>query len=260
MTAESGLLRVAEQGQLQGFLPLLRREQRKWWGTWRWLLHTLVWLVALDGMLALSLFLFPKMQMLEGEPAIAGSPVDLALQIFFLLGTLFLSLATVVIMQDVVFREKEAGTAAWVLSKPVSRSAFLLSKLVANGFALLLTMVLLPGAVAYLLLELVEPGAVSLGAVAQAEAVVALNILFYVALTLLLGVVGKSRSVVLGVPLGVALVSGLGIIPWKAADVALSFVLGIDMGAVAPLMIGLIAISSIFLTGVALWAFGRSEF
>ena len=44
-----------------------------------------------------------------------------------------------IIMQRVLVREKQQGTAAWVLSKPVTRTAFVISRLTVNSIAILLT-------------------------------------------------------------------------------------------------------------------------
>ncbi len=62
---------------------------------------------------------------------------------------LFPAVGVVIIMQGVVVGEKKSGTAAWVLSKPVTRPAFILSKVIANSLGVLVTMVVLPGIVAY---------------------------------------------------------------------------------------------------------------
>ena len=49
-----------------------------------------------------------------------------------------LAIGIIVVMQDAIIEEIQLGTAAWVLSKPVSRQAFLSAKLVASVVGMLL--------------------------------------------------------------------------------------------------------------------------
>ena len=67
---------------------------------------------------------------------------------------MFPAIAVIIIMKDTLVGEKQSGTAAWVLSKPVSRPAFILSKLAANSIGVLATIVILPGVVAFILYRL----------------------------------------------------------------------------------------------------------
>ena len=58
-----------------------------------------------------------------------------------------------VFAQDALIGEKRSGTAAWLLSKPVSRTAFLLAKLTADGIGILVTIVIVQGAIGYFVLR-----------------------------------------------------------------------------------------------------------
>ena len=98
--------------------------------------------------------------------------------------------------------EKQSGTAAWVLSKPVSRTAFVVAKFVALGTGVMTTAVLAQAAAAYVVIAVVaEP--VTLGRFAAGIAVLALNLVFYLALSLWLGARSSSRSPVIAVPMTV---------------------------------------------------------
>jgi len=61
-----------------------------------------------------------------------------------------LPIVAIIIAQDAIIGERQSGTAAWVLSKPVSRPAFILSKLVAGAIGLLVTGIVIQGVVAYI--------------------------------------------------------------------------------------------------------------
>ena len=97
---------------------------------------------------------------------------------------LFPTIAVIIILQDAVVGEKESGTAAWVLSKPVARTAFILAKLIANTIGVIVTMVVFPGVVAYLQIRLagaqLAPFDFILG-----MGVLALNLVFFLTLTLM---------------------------------------------------------------------------
>jgi hypothetical protein len=44
---------VREAGWRRGFANLLRNENRLWWGTCKWLIHLLLWLIVLNGLILL---------------------------------------------------------------------------------------------------------------------------------------------------------------------------------------------------------------
>ena len=56
-------------------------------------------------------------------------PVVAISLVFILIGDLVGAVRAILVMQGVVIDEKKSFTAAWILSKPVSRNAFILSKL-----------------------------------------------------------------------------------------------------------------------------------
>ena len=99
--------------------------------------------------------------------------------------------------QGAIVGEKEAGTAAWILSKPVSRASFVLSKAAALGLNFLLVGVVVP-AVAIGIFWTVLGFSVTLGALAWMTLAMALTLAFYLALTLALGTLFGSRAAVTG--------------------------------------------------------------
>jgi ABC-2 type transport system permease protein len=105
-------------------------------------------------------------------------------------------------MMDQVVGEKRNGTAAWVLSKPASRPAFIVAKLIPNALGVLVTMVAIPGAVAWVLVTLLGTGAEVLPFLAGL-AVIWLALLFYLTLTLMLGTLFDHAGAVVGLALAV---------------------------------------------------------
>src|SRR5215211_7745643 len=118
---------VNEPGWQRGFANLLRNENRLWWGTRKWLIHLLLWLVVLNGLVLL-------IGLTEGQET--NNPVPLyetLIQVFFQVGAFATAIGMVTTAQGAIVREKQLGTAAWILSKPVSRGAFVLAKFVAHA-------------------------------------------------------------------------------------------------------------------------------
>ena len=194
---------IPTQGWRLGLRTLLRKENQAWWGTRRWWTQALIWLLGINGLVVFVSFVLPLMVLqMQGELPDDFDPVIVGIQIFFQLGTLGMALGAVVLTQGVIQDELRLGTAAWVLSNPVSRAAFVLSKLIAYGIGLLTVVVGLQSAVAYGLLSLRAGTFLPIGPFAAAVLGLALHTLFYLALTILLGVCVESRGTVLGVSLG----------------------------------------------------------
>jgi ABC-2 type transport system permease protein len=133
--------------------------------------------------------------------AAKGVKFSEAVNVYCLLSGFFTPVAAIIIMQDAVVGEKQSGTAAWVLSKPVSRAAFILSKLLPNLLGAVATMVLIPGIVVYAHLWLANGGPLSPLGFLGGLAVLSLNLSFYLALTLMLGTFFDSRGPVISIPL-----------------------------------------------------------
>lgn len=258
---------VLGNGRLRGFTNLLQRENQNWWPLGRALTRAVLWVLLLNGILALSLFVFPTLTEPNGNPLMDEDPLQMSSQLFVGLATVGLAIGVVVAMQDTIIEEVLLGTAAWVLSKPVSHTAFVVAKLVANVVGLLLLMVLPSALVAYGLFWLYEPGAYTWLNFAGMMAVVTLHALFYLSLTLLMGTLTTRRGVLLAVTLGSLLGGGMvpiktlvQISPWQLQQVGLMVLFDMPLDSLAWTMIGATAVWSIIFLVTAVWRFERSEF
>lgn len=250
----------------RGFGPLFGKENRAWWGTRRWLVQAVLWLVIVNGLLAMVLFAMPRVMPTEQAPANTTELALSGLQAFFGAGGMALAIGVIVLAQDTVIGEKQSGTAEWILSKPVSRYAFWLSKLAAHAIGALLILILLQGLVAYLQLatiERLEPLAF-LGGLS----ILTLHTLFYLVLALLMGVLADSRSLVLAVALGTLLAGSLlvrfepllYVSPWGLSNVAVAVAAGLALPAELYLPIAVTAGWCMLFAAVALWRVRRLEF
>lgn len=186
--------KIEMQGGFPGFNNLLRAELNRWFGTSRWLFQSLLWVLIIDGVIGVIGLASKMFEELEAAAADAQ-------QIFGLIAV-FGSIGVVILMQNVIINERENGVASWILSKPVSRSAYLLAKLIGNTAGILVSIVLIPGLIAYPLISQVFVGSwLSFPNFLGALAVLALEIIFYTCLTLMLGTFFRNRGGVLAVPL-----------------------------------------------------------
>jgi ABC-type transport system involved in multi-copper enzyme maturation permease subunit len=134
---------------------------------------------------------------------------------------------------------------------------------------MVLIMILVPSAVACGMVNIVEPGAISLPAFLTGVGMLALNVFFYLCLTLMIGMLVNSREIALGVSMGTLL---LGLIarnfigpadlltPWLISDLAGVVAMGEPLGVEMWLSIISTAIWSLLFIFVALWRFRRFEF
>jgi ABC-type multidrug transport system permease subunit len=113
-----------------------------WWGTRKWLVHLLIWIAIINGFAGLIAWAEGQ----DGEAA--GEVYSEAVQVFFIIGGITAALGVVSTTQGAIVGEKQLGTAAWLMSKPVSRSAFVLAKLLAHASAFVVLAIALP-AMAY---------------------------------------------------------------------------------------------------------------
>jgi ABC-2 type transport system permease protein len=212
---------------------------------------------------------------MQGELPADFDPLIVGIQTFFQLGTLGLAVGVVILAQGSVQDEIQSGTAAWVLSKPLSRSAFVLSKLVANLVGVLVTMVLLPSLVAYMQISLAAGGYVNPINFLGGLGVIYINQVFYLTLTLMLGTFFSHRGPVIGIPLALAfgqqLILGIHpfmveIMPWTLVvpfgDIELPMAAAVIRGEAVHSMIPFYTalLLSIAFVALSLWRFEKEEF
>jgi len=261
---------VQEKGWRRGLGNLLQGEYSAWFKSSRWWKHLIMWFSIINVMMAIMVIASAKTAQ-EGND---GPPVLFMYGIF---GGMFVAFGVMIIMQRVLIREKQSGTAAWALSKPVTRTAFVVSRLVVNSIAILLTSVLVPGVLLYLTLGLFsELGWLSLFGFAAAILMVAIHTFYWIAFVLMMGTLFESSSGVIAVPMvlfftfwmGTGLFPPLIYIspllltftpaPEQFNSLAGSLMTGEPVFSWIPLISTIV--SSVVFIAVAIWRFNRQEF
>jgi len=206
MSANAELKRVKEWAWMRSFANLYQKESQAWWSTKRWWINGLLWLGLVAGMLVAMLFIVPPFFAALGQTTMVadnGGMVKMGLHTFYTVGTLAITIGVIVLCQDLIIGEKQTGLTEYLLANPVQRKAYVLAKLCASLVAVFLLLVALPGAAAYVVISLGAGGPLPLLPYLAGIGLLVLHSLFYLTLTIMLGVFFSSRSPILGIPFGI---------------------------------------------------------
>ena len=266
-TAISPLQPVTNRGPLRGFGNLFGHEMRLWWGTRKWLIHLLIWVAPLNSLIALVTY--DLVQNATGQsPQQALAEVS---EVFMVILTLGSAIGVIASVQGAIIGEKQLGTAAWLLSKPMARPAFILAKLVAHTLSFLALAIILPALVFAGQMLWLWQLPLAWAPFLAALSVTTLHLLFYLTLVILLGTLFNDRGPVAGVSLAI-LLGGLVLTqflpmellsptPVLLVQAASALATGQSLPQpVAAIAITATAVWTVLFIGFALWRFAREEF
>lgn len=264
MVANTELQRVGTSGWRAGLDNLLGKENRAWWASRRWLMHSVLWMVIVNGMVAATVLVL--------APVVGGDPRALGVEMLFKFGGMAISVGAIVLVHDATIGERQLGVTEWLLSKPVSRPAYVLSKLFAHSLAVLVILVGLQAVLGYGLLWLAAGEPLPLPTFLTGVAALVVNTLFYLALTLMLGMLTNNRVALLGASLGLALIGFMAVplgstvsaavmlTPFALIHILPAAVLGAPLPLSIWLTIGITAILAVIFVVVTLARFEQLEF
>jgi ABC-2 type transport system permease protein len=264
-TGNDAFVAVKGGGWSRGLNNVLNGELKSWFCTRRWWVQILIWTASVNLIFFIVAVTTPR----------GSSGASTPLMLFNIFMGLAGPIGVSIVMQSAMIGEKRSGTAAWVLSKPVSRSAFVLSKLIANAAGIVVTMVLAQGAIAYLIAATLLGTMLPVLPYVAALGVHFANILFYLTLTLMVGVLFEQAAPVIGIPIAVLVAQNVLIaffpvlakfVPWTLAipinndqfgSIAMSLMTGAHVYSFGPLYSSLVM--AVIFVAVALWVFERQE-
>lgn len=235
------------------------------WGGRRWIIPALIWMAIINGFVTLIAF---AEQM---DPSMQGQDVaSMAIGVFISIAIFASAIGVIVGAQGAIIREKQLGTAAWILSKPASRSAFVISKWIAYTISALVLSLILPALVFLVQSQLFWGKMPAPIPFLSAWMLMVLSLQFYLALTLMLGTVFNARGAVTGIGLGFMFSGSFlslilptwitSLFPWPLQDLAGAMAIGgtLPPGWQVPVIATALWIP-VFI-GIALWRFRREEF
>ncbi len=259
LAARKGLIPVRENARLGGFGNMLRKELGQWWGTRRWWVQTLIWVLILNGISTIVML----------NPLSPTEALQEVVQTFLPMSVGIIGIGTVIVVQGAIVGEKQLGTAAWVMSKPASRAGFILAKTLAYAIGFLVTAIFIPSTIFYFTAKSLITQLPVMPFLYGASMVV-LGQLFYLSLTLMLGTFYNSRGPITGIGIGF-IMTGLLLrsfiplpiqilTPWPLPDISAGLALETSLPSIWPVPIIATSIWIVVMTAVALWRFGREEF
>lgn len=265
VAARQGLLPVRENSWLGGFRNMLQKELSWWWGTSAWWIQTLIWILLMNGVTTIV-----AIQAVQSSGMQPNEVLQNVTQTFLEIGAFAVAIGTIITLQGTVVGEKQSGTAAWVMSKPASRSAFILAKIVGNGLGFWVTAIIVPATIFVVEMQLLIPAPLPLSNYLIALALLMLSQLFYLILTVMLGTFFTSRGPVTGIGIGFIL-SGMlfkgflplvvmVITPWLLPQIGNALIFGLPLPSIWFVPIAVTTIWIVIMTVLALWRFGREEF
>ena len=266
MSANTVFELVSERGWRRGLGNLLDNEFAGWWKTRMWWIQCLIWVGLIGFIVGTALFGSPN-----AHPRLSDG-----LEIYAIIAGIFPAVGVVIIMQDALVGDKRDGTAAWVMSKPAARQAFIFSKLIANSLGMLATMVVLPGFVVYVMISIGVKASPNPWLFLLSCGIIFISLLFYLTLTLMLGSFFKSRGPVIGITMAILFLQQYMIALLPVLRYVLPWTLFVSLskpnvGAIIPTLltgqpiyscvpIVALAVESILFVLVAIWRFNREEF
>jgi ABC-2 type transport system permease protein len=276
LAARQGLLPARGRSWLAGFGNMLNKELGEWFHTRFWLWQLIIWILIINGFVAFFLFIVPILEtFMPGINAAMeqsyGSlpPGGIGITNYFSISVLAGTIGMIILAQDEIIQEQQSGTAAWTLSKPASRQAFVLTKLLSNSIGALIFIVAIPALVLAGEIYLYLGQMVALLPFLTGVGVLMLDLFYYLSLVILLGVLFESRVKVMGITFGLVfggmmianfLPQICYILPVTMDKVASLIVLGMPLPDVFISQIISAAVSSLLFVLVALWRFQRKEF
>jgi ABC-2 type transport system permease protein len=259
---------VKEKGWRRGLGNLLQGEYSAWFKSSRWWKHLLMWFSIVNLMMVI-------MVIASADAAKDGSEGPPILLMYGIFGGMFVAFGVMIIMQRVLVGEKNSGTAAWVLSKPVTRTAFVVSRLAVNSIAILFTSVIVPGVILYFTLGLFSDfGWLSPIGFIAALLMFSLHTFYWIALVLMMGTLAESSAVVIAVPMVLFFIFWMGPDLIPSLNYISPLLLTFSPGAMSPLSIAFITgepvfswlplistvVFSVIFIAVAIRRFNRQEF
>jgi ABC-2 type transport system permease protein len=258
--SELRMMKVSVSGVLGGFWNKFREENRRWYATRKWLTQSVVWLVLINGIIALSVV--QSSEPLQ-QPAL--------LSLFAGLMGWMVAFGVIILTQGDVVEEKTSGTAEWVLSAPLTREAFITSKLLVNMAWLFGIIVVLQGIIFNIIMVTLGFQMVPWINLGIGLALQGLHLIFWVSLSIMLGSIFQGRNPVIGIPLIFLFVQRL--IPEVLGQFGSSIQLVLPMnltdysgvllvGGTLPSMVPVEAtvLATLIFVVLAVWRFRREEF
>ena len=199
-TMDISLKQKAGNRWWRGFWQILKGELSRWFGTRRWIVQIVIY-----GLLIIPTVLLildkPDTRIVGDGQIITVNHRAEGIEFFNAVQGIVGVVGVTILMEGAILGEKRSGVSAWMLSKPVSRSAYLVAKLVGNSIGVFVCIILSQGAIAFMIFnnKLAQPP--NLGTMVIAMLPQMINLFFYLSLTTMLASIFNHRGIVIAIPI-----------------------------------------------------------
>ncbi|MFP4458570.1 MAG: ABC transporter permease [Candidatus Zixiibacteriota bacterium] len=188
MLSNKGLEKVQDLGIVHGFPNMLKKELGFWFGKSKiGIIISIFSLIIVNAILAFSLWM-PENPIPEN-----GSSAMLPI-----LSTLVFFVAIIMLLGSIIGEDK-MGTSEWVMSKPITRESYILSKIVGNWLGIFITVVIIQTIFGLIHTLIASGGIPNLLYLSEGIALIGLKLLFFVSLMIFLGTLLQSRAAILAI-------------------------------------------------------------
>lgn len=192
---------------LYGLEKLVLRELKSFWKTKTILIIPLISIAIINGFIFLILYIMPDVAAVTGEDF--ETAIVKTLQTYTQLTGMFGAIVTIVGTHGVIITEIETGTLPWILSKPVTRTAYILSKWLSRLVLFAFSIIIVPAIITYLQTYIFFGSVPPIGNFLLGLVILFFYISAVLLMTIAISVATKNRILTLGVMLGVIFSSGI---------------------------------------------------
>lgn len=180
--------KTIKANMFSGLLNLMSIEFQNWFRTRKIWFHMSLWAILLFGLVVIAGI----------NTYTASSSLDLFLNFTGVFG----AIGVIISAQGVIVRERKNGVTSWLLSKPISRTSYIISKFLGNLSGFTIVMSLIPSLLIFIYISIRSAQLYSFLRLLGFMGFVIMYISFYLSLTIMLGSFFRNRGAVAGIPVG----------------------------------------------------------
>jgi ABC-2 type transport system permease protein len=258
-----------KDSRLSGFGNMFAKEMGDWFHTRRWWTQIIVWFAIVNLFIAFVLFGAPQIDLAQGGSGpSAAEQAATGLELVFTFIVTGGSIGVIILAMDEIVGEKTTGTGAWILSKPLSRVSFVLTKLASNAIGILIFILIIPSIIAYFEIWLASRMFTPVLPYLAGMGISALALFFYLTLTIMLGVLFDGRGAVVGISMAILFLGQvlsqliqkvMLILPVAMQSFATMIAKGQPLPSIGPVEILTTALWCLVFGVVAVWRFQKLE-
>ena len=192
------------RNQLAGLSNLMNIELLNWFKTKKIWFHLTLWSTLLFGLVVLA--------------GIKQYTENLSIGMYLNFYGVFGAIGVILSVQGVLIGERRSGITSWLLSKPISRTSYIVSKFLGNLSGFFVSMGLFPLILNIAYVSVRSEYILPVSRFLVFISCIIIYLSFYLSLTIMLGTIFLNRGLVAGIPLGVFFAQSLlsGVLPKQA--------------------------------------------